>query len=103
MGLESNRPVFVAVLPYSGYSFAIALSDSRQPNVVKALNCCLTYFGGVPQNIKCDNMKTAVSKSSHYEPVFTEVLTQWALHNAIMPKYPCRFAKLLQCVPYTFE
>lgn len=74
-------PVFVAVLPYSGYSFAVALSDSRQPNVVKALNACLVYFGGVPQSVKCDNMKTAVSKSSRYEPVFTEVITQWALHN----------------------
>lgn len=74
-------PVFVAVLPYSGYSFAVALSDSRQPNVVKALNCCLTYFGGVLQSIKCDNMKTALSKSSRYEPVFTEVITHWALYN----------------------
>lgn len=74
-------PVFVAVLPYSGYSFAVALSDSRQPNVIKALNACLTYFGGVPQSVKCDNMKTAVSKSSRYEPVFTDVITQWALQN----------------------
>jgi transposase len=74
-------PVFVAVLPYSGYSFAVALSDSRQPNVIKALNVCLAYFGGVPHSVKCDNMKTAVSKSSRYEPVFTEVIAQWALHN----------------------
>jgi transposase len=56
-------PVFVAVLPYSGYSFVIALGDARQPNVIKALNECLHYLEGVPQCLKCDNMKQAVSKS----------------------------------------
>lgn len=74
-------PVFVAVLPYSGYSFAEALSDAAQPNVIKALNSCLAYFGGVPLSVKCDNMKTAVSKSSRYEPVFTDTIMQWGLHN----------------------
>lgn len=76
-------PVFVAVLPYSGYSFSVALSDSRQPNVIKALNLCLNYFGGVPGSAKFDNMKTAVSKSCRYEPVFTDTLEQWMLHNNI--------------------
>jgi transposase len=74
-------PVFVAVLPYSGYSFAVALPNATQPNVIKALNLCLLYFGGVPQSIKCDNMKTAVSKSCRYEPLFTDTLLGWALHN----------------------
>ncbi len=74
-------PVFVGVLPYSGYSFAVALPNATQPNVIKALNLCLAYFGGVPLSIKCDNMKTAVSKSCRYEPVFTDTLIQWALHN----------------------
>lgn len=74
-------PVFVGVLPYSGYSFVVALPNATQPHVIKALNLCLAYFGGVPQSIKCDNMKTAVSKSNRYEPVFTDTLGQWALHN----------------------
>src|SRR5580658_2700834 len=77
-------PVFVCVLPYSGYSFAVALADARQPNVIKALNECLAWFEGAPQSLKCDNMKTAVSKSCRYEPVFTETIQQWALHNNIM-------------------
>ena len=74
-------PVLVGVLPYSGYSFAVALPNATQPNVIKALNLCLAYFGGVPQSIKCDNMKTAVSKSCRYEPLFTDTLLGWALHN----------------------
>ncbi len=82
-GEVDECPVFVAVLPCSGYSFVIALPNATQPNVVKALNACLAYFGGVPQNIKSDNMRTAVSKSCRYEPIFTETLQQWALHNNI--------------------
>jgi transposase len=76
-------PVFVGVLPFSGYSFAIALPNATQPNVIKALNQCLEYFGGVPQSIKFDNMKTAVSKSCRYEPVFPDTILQWSLHNNI--------------------
>lgn len=76
-------PVFVGVLPYSGYSFAVALPNARQPNVIKALNLCLDYFSGAPQSVKCDNMKTAVIKSCRYEPAFTDTLIQWSLHNNI--------------------
>jgi transposase len=76
-------PVFVAVLPCSGYSFAVALPNASQPYVIKALNMCLQYFGGSPHSLKCDNMKTAVSKSCRYEPVFTDTIIQWGLHNNV--------------------
>jgi transposase len=74
-------PVFVCVLPYSGYSYVIALRDEKIPNVIKALNASVVYFEGVPLGAQCDNMRTAVIKSCKYEPVFTEVFEQWALHN----------------------
>src|SRR5690606_25968847 len=76
-------PVFVAVLPYSGFGFVMALPDATIPQVVKALNACLEYFGGVPRDLKTDNMRQVVTRSCRYEPVFTEVLDQWALHNDI--------------------
>jgi len=76
-------PVLVCVLPYSGFSFVIALPDAKLPNVIKALNHCLAFIGGVPLNLKTDNMKQIVSRSCRYEPVFTEAIQQWALHNNI--------------------
>lgn len=78
-----SYPVFVAVLLYSGYSYVMSLSDMKQPSVVVALNKAIDYFGGLPQGIKFDNMKQAVSKSSRYEPVFADTMQQWALHNNI--------------------
>jgi transposase len=78
-GEVTNCPVLVCVLPFSGYSYAIALADATLPQVVKGLNQCLAFFGGVPMNFKSDNMKQIVQKSCRYEPVFTEMIQQWAL------------------------
>jgi transposase len=76
-------PVFIAVLPFSGYGYVEALPNAKLPQVVKALNNTLDYFGGVPLGVKSDNMRQWVSKSCRYEPQFTEMLQQWANHNHI--------------------
>lgn len=76
-------PVLVAVLPYSKYCFAMALPNATIPQVIKALNACLYYFGGVPLSLKTDNMKQVVTKSCRYEPLFSQALQQWALHYNI--------------------
>jgi transposase len=73
--------IFVAVLPYSGYTFVMALLKATVPQLVKALNSCLIYLGGVSKQVKCDNMKQAVIKPCRYEPTFNELLEQWAIHN----------------------
>ncbi len=39
-------PVFIAVLPFSGYGYVEALPNAKLPQVVKALNNTLDYFGG---------------------------------------------------------
>lgn len=77
-------PVLVCVLPYSGYSYAQALPNATTPQVVKALNECLQYFGGVPHTLKTDNMRQLVTRACRYEPLFSEVIQQWALHNNIV-------------------
>lgn len=76
-------PVLVAVLPFSKYTFAMALPNASIPQVIKALNACLAYFGGVPLSLKTDNMKQVVTKSCRYEPLFSEALQQWSLHYNI--------------------
>lgn len=76
-------PVYVAVLPFSGYGYVEALPDAKLPQVVKALNHTLDYFGGIPLSVKSDNMRQWVSKSCKYEPAFTDMLETWANHNNI--------------------
>jgi len=76
-------PVFVAVLPYSGYSYVCALPNATLEQVVKALNQSLEYFGGVPFSVKSDNLKQVVTKPHLYEPSFTQLMDQWSVHNRI--------------------
>ena len=38
------------------------------------------FLGGVAENALSDNMKQYVHKSNRYEPVFSEVSQQWAVH-----------------------
>ncbi|RZL17940.1 MAG: IS21 family transposase [Pedobacter sp.] len=76
-------PVLVVVLPFSKYTFVMALPDATIPQVIKALTACLHFLGGTPLSLKTDNMKQVVTKSCRYEPLFTEALQGWAQHYNI--------------------
>ena len=72
--------VLVAVLPYSGFTYVEALPNACMEQLVSSLNRCMRYFGGVPKNVICDNMKQFVKASNRYEPSFTELAQQWSVH-----------------------
>lgn len=73
-------PVLITAFPYSSYIYAEALPDQKQGNVVIGLDNAFNYIGGVPQCVVCDNMRSAVKKVDRYEPSFTELIDQLALH-----------------------
>lgn len=70
-------PVLVCVLPFSGYNYVEALLSARREYLLKALNNCMHYLGGVPFSVKGDNMSQVVKKSNRYEPSFNELAMQW--------------------------
>ena len=72
--------VLVCVLPYSNYTYAIALRSQKQEEFIGGICRALEYIGGVPESIKCDNLRSAVVKSSRYEPQFTEAMEYVAAH-----------------------
>ena len=73
-------PVFVAVLPYSNLIFCMALPSQRQEDFLEGLAQALAYIGGVPQSILYDNARNAVKRADRYEPTFTDLCEQCALH-----------------------
>jgi transposase len=79
--------VFVACLPFSDYSFAMAVSGQTSADFIYALTCCLHSLGGVPQAIVSDNLKAAVTRASPYEPDINRILTDFANHygTTILP------------------
>lgn len=73
-------PILVGILPYSGYTYAQALSDASLEHLIPALGNCMEYFEGVPQCVLSDNMKQIVKKTNRYEPSFTDLAQQWSVH-----------------------
>ena len=72
--------VLVCAMPYSHYMYAEALRSQRQEDFINGLGHALEYLGGVPPSIKCDNMRTVVTRANRYEPVFTEAMEYMAAH-----------------------
>ncbi len=72
--------VFVACLPYSDYSFAMAVRSQNIHDFLYALSCCLNELGGVPQTLVPDNLKSAVTKAGRYEPDINTMLEDFANH-----------------------
>jgi hypothetical protein len=70
----------VACLPYSDYSFAMAVKSQCVEDFIYALDCCLREFGGVPQVLVPDNLKSAIIKASIYEPDVNHALEDFANH-----------------------
>lgn len=72
--------VLLCVMPYSHFVYAQALRSQRQEEFIMGLGQALTYLGGVPASIKCDNMRVAVTKANRYEPTFPEAMEFMAAH-----------------------
>jgi transposase len=72
--------IFVAVLPHSGLIFCHAVHSQSTYDFLSCINEMLKFFGGTTLTILCDNLKTAVTRSDRYEPVFTDMCNQLSEH-----------------------
>lgn len=79
--------VFVAILGASQLTYAEAVMTQQKEDFIAACENALHYYGGVPAAIVPDNLKSAVIKSSKYEPVINETFADFASHynTAILP------------------
>jgi len=79
--------IFVAVLPASAYPFVYAYDNRKLSNWIDAHIKAFEYFGGVPQVIIPDNIKTAVITPDATEPVLNRSYNDLANHYsaAIVP------------------
>jgi len=75
--------VLVAVLPFSQYSFCIALPSQSLVDFIEGLNQSLLFLGALPKVILSDNLKAYVSKPDRYEPTFTQLCEQLGAHYQV--------------------
>jgi len=79
-GEISQCHVFVACLPYSDYSFCMAVRTQSSDDFLYAISCALKAFGGCPHILVPDNLKAAVTKADRYEPDLNRLLEDCANH-----------------------
>ena len=72
--------VFVAILGASQLTYVEATMTQRKEDFIGACEGALNYFGGAPQAIVPDNLKSAVSKSNKYEPTLNESFRDFVEH-----------------------
>lgn len=72
--------VFVAILPHSQYTYVEACMSQKREDLLTCMGRCLSFFGGVPKAIVSDNLKSAVSRSSKFEPQINRSFKDFARH-----------------------
>ena len=72
--------VFAAILGCSQLTYVEAVYSQKKEDLIKACENALHYFGGTPAAIVPDNLRSAVSKSSKYEPIINETFADFAEH-----------------------
>ena len=71
---------FVSVLGYSQYTYAQASPSQQKEDFIASVQDALHYYGGVPKVLVPDNLKSAVNKSSKYDPALNEDFLDMANH-----------------------
>ena len=85
-----SAAIFVAVLGASNYTYAEATWDQKLPNWIASHVRVFQFFGGVPALLVPDNLKSAVTKASRYEPQLNQTYADLARHygTVILPARP---------------
>lgn len=84
---------FIMVLGYSRYKYIELTSDRSQQTLFRCLMNAFVYFGGVPQELLFDNMKTVVdqAKTTLTKTVFNDVFQYFSKDTGFKP---------IACYPY---
>lgn len=75
--------VFVSILGCSQLTYVEATYSQQKEDLIESYERALHYIGGVPNALVTDNLKSAVTKSSKYEPVINEDFAAFADHYSI--------------------
>ena len=86
-GESTKAYIFVAVLPYSGYTYVEAFLSQDQQSWIQAHVNAYGYFGGVTRIVVPDNLKTGITKHTRHETIINKTYQEMAEHyrTAVVP------------------
>jgi transposase len=82
--------VFVAILGASQLTYVEASYSQKKEDFIGSCENALHFFGGVPNAIVTDNLKSAVIRGNRYEPTLNEAFRDFVSHYtmAALPAAP---------------
>ncbi len=91
-GRKKEVEIFIAILGASQLTYAEASENQKKENWIISNSNALNFFGGVPQAIVPDNLKSAVTKADKYDPDINPEYADFAAHygTVIFPARPRR-------------
>ncbi|WP_158160874.1 IS21 family transposase [Grimontia hollisae] len=89
-GEVRHAQVFVAVLGASNYTYAEATESQSLPDWLQSHVRAFEFFGGTPEMLIPDNLRSGVSRACRYDPELNPSYQQLAEHYqvAVMPARP---------------
>lgn len=86
-GEVTPAQLFVAALGHSCYTYVEAAATQQAPDWIASHVRALEFFGGVPQAIVIDNLKSGVTRANRYEPDLNPSYQDFAAYYgvAILP------------------
>lgn len=78
-----SAQLFVAVLGASNYTFAEATWTQTLPDWLGSHVRAMEFFGGAPEIVVPDNLKSGVKKPDWYEPDLNPSYQDWASHYGV--------------------
>ena len=89
-GKRIKAQIFVGVMGASNYIFAEAAASQNLENWLGSHTRMLERFGGVPEIIVPDNLRSGVLRACRYDPDTNPAYAQWARHynTVIIPARP---------------
>ena len=86
-GQVCQAQIFVAVLGASNYTYTEATWTQSLPDWISSHTRAFQFFGGVPELVVPDNLKTGITKACRYEPDLNPSYQEMASHYgcAVIP------------------
>ena len=82
-GEVRQAEIFVAVLGASNYTYAEATWTQSRPDWIGAHTRAFSFFGGVPNIVVPDNLKSGVTLAHRYEPDLNTTDQDMATHDGV--------------------
>ena len=82
-GEQHYAEVLICTMPYSSYTFAMAIASQKQEDFIIGINGALKYIGGLPQVLQSDNLKSYVKRADRYDPSFTDLCVQLSSYYGV--------------------